>query len=74
MSNDFTLATQDSSYILKFSPPMQLSFLGGIVVMHADGRIEVSPDVTADEAARQFLECLRTAFPQWVESLRNVPR
>jgi hypothetical protein len=40
------------------------------LVLHPDGRVEVADWITPDAAARQFLECLRAAFPGWVEAIR----
>jgi hypothetical protein len=55
--------------------PQTLSFMCGretpVLVMHPDGRIEVDASAPQDEAAEAFLDCLRVAFPLWVESLKG---
>jgi hypothetical protein len=39
---------------------------GPLLTLRGDGRVWVSPDVQPDEAARAFLEELRSALPAWV--------
>lgn len=48
-----------------------ISLNSPIVTFHGDGRITLGPDAKPDEAATQFLEVLKVAFPQWIERLRT---
>lgn len=74
-SEEIGLYMQGSALLVLQHQPQTLSFMCGreapVLVIHPNGRIEVDASIPQEEAVEAFLDCLRKAFPLWVESLKG---